>query len=246
MLCTQSYIQAIFSASNPRTASVAAFTAALISLPVGLPCAMVGIYMGAVHPEVTPILSLPVYLLTEQPVLLGGIAMGGIMLSLIGSIAGLSLGIGTMLSRDIFHRARVTLRARKIHKLAEDPEQQEIDITEIPTANHPYHLSELAVTRLIVLLTIALAAFIALVNEGSQVLFWNYLSMALRSGGIFLPLSFAIFASGTITNLSATLSMVFSTAAALLVVFFGAAGNPLFFGLAVSALFLGPCYLRHR
>lgn len=245
MLCTQSYIQAIFSASNPRTASVAAFTAALISLPVGLPCAMVGIYMGAAHPEVTPILSLPTYLLTEQPSLLGGIAMGGIMLSLIGSIAGLSLGIGTMLSRDIFHRARVTLRARKI-QIAEDPESQEIDITEIPTVNHPYHLSELSVTRLIVLLTIALAAFIAMVNEGSQVLFWNYLSMALRSGGIFLPLSFAIFAPGTITNLSATLSMVLSTAAALIAVFLGAAGNPLFFGLAISALCLVPCWLRHR
>lgn len=211
MLCTQSYIQAIFSASNPRTASVAAFTAALISLPVGLPCAMVGIYMGAAHPEITPILSLPTYLLTEQPFLLGGI-----MLSLIGSIAGLSLGIGTMLSRDIFHRARVTLRARKIHKLAEDPASQAIDITEIPTVNHPYHLSELAVTRLIVLLTITLAAFIALANEGSQVLFWNFLSMAL------------------------------STAAALIAVFLGAAGNPLFFGLAVSALCLIPCWLRHR
>lgn len=246
MLCTQSYIQAIFSASNPRTASVAAFTAALISLPVGLPCAMVGIYMGAAHPEITPILSLPTYLLTEQPSLLGGIAMGGIMLSLIGSIAGLSLGIGTMLSRDIFHRARVTLRARKIHKLAEDPASQAIDITEIPTVNHPYHLSELAVTRLIVLLTITLAAFIALANEGSQVLFWNFLSMALRSGGIFLPLSFAIFAPGTITAMSATLSMALSTAAALIAVFLGAAGNPLFFGLAVSALCLIPCWLRHR
>lgn len=246
MLCTQSYIQAIFSASNPRTASVAAFFAALISLPVGLPCALVGIYMHAAHPEVTPILSLPVYLLTEQPSLLGGIAMGGIMLSLIGSIAGLSLGIGTMLSRDIFHRARVTLRARKIHKLADNPEQQEIDITEIPTVNHPYHFSELAVTRAIVLATIALAAFIALANEGSQVLFWNYLSMALRSGGIFLPLSFAIFAPHTVTNLGATLSMALSTAAALSAVFLGAAGNPLFFGLAVSALLMVPSYLRHR
>lgn len=140
----------------------------------------------------------------------------------------------------------MTLRARKIHKIAEDPESQEIDITEIPTVNHPYHLSELSVTRLIVLLTIALAAFIAMVNEGSQVLFWNYLSMALRSGGIFLPLSFAIFAPGTITNLSATLSMVLSTAAALIAVFLGAAGNPLFFGLAISALCLVPCWLRHR
>lgn len=246
MLCTQSYIQAIFSASNPRTASVAAFTAALISLPVGLPCAMVGIYMHTAHPEITPILSLPVYLLTEQPPLLGGIAMGGIMLSLIGSIAGLSLGIGTMLSRDIFHRARVTLRARKIHKIASQPEVQEIDILEIPTANHPWHLSELTVTRLIVLATIALSAFIALANEGSQVLFWNYLSMALRSGGIFLPLSFAIFLPHTVSHRSATLSMALSTGAALAAVFLGAAGNPLFFGLAVSAVCLLPCLLFHR
>ena len=202
--------------------------------------------MHTAHPEITPILSLPVYLLTEQPPLLGGIAMGGIMLSLIGSIAGLSLGIGTMLSRDIFHRARVTLRARKIHKIASQPELQEIDILEIPTANHPWHLSELTVTRLIVLATIALSAFIALVNEGSQVLFWNYLSMALRSGGIFLPLSFAIFLPHTVSHRSATLSMALSTGAALAAVFLGAAGNPLFFGLAVSAICLLPCLLFRR
>ena len=41
-------------------------------------------------------------------------------------------------------------------------------------------------------------------------------------------------------------SMVLSTAAALIAVFLGAAGNPLFFGLAISALCLVPCWLRHR
>lgn len=40
--------------------------------------------------------------------------------------------------------------------------------------------------------------------------------------------------------------MVLSTAAALIAVFLGAAGNPLFFGLAISALCLVPCWLRHR
>jgi SSS family solute:Na+ symporter len=58
-------------------------------------------YMHAVAPGTTPILVLPTYLLQYEPVWLGGIAMGGIMLSLIGSIAGLSLGIGTMVSHDI-------------------------------------------------------------------------------------------------------------------------------------------------
>ena len=40
--------------------------------------------------------------------------------------------------------------------------------------------------------------------------------------------------------------MALSTVAALAAVFLGAAGNPLFFGLAVSALCLIPCWLRHR
>ena len=38
MICTQTYVQAIFSATTPKTASVGAFVAALISLPIGLPC----------------------------------------------------------------------------------------------------------------------------------------------------------------------------------------------------------------
>ena len=45
MICTQSYIQAIFSASNPRTASVGAFTAALIK---GMGCRYTsGKYLGS-------------------------------------------------------------------------------------------------------------------------------------------------------------------------------------------------------
>ena len=118
MICTQTYVQAIFSATTPKTASVGAFVAALISLPIGLPCAMIGMYMHAAHPEVPAILALPTFLLSYQPVVLGSIAMGGIMLSLIGSTAGLSLGIGTMLSRDIFCKVlHVTLdgAARRRH-----------------------------------------------------------------------------------------------------------------------------------
>jgi hypothetical protein len=39
---------------------------------------------------------------------------------------------------------------------------------------------------------------IALLNEGSQILFWNYMSMALRGGGVFLPLSVAVFFPGNL------------------------------------------------
>lgn len=116
MICTQTYIQAIFSAQDPQTASIGALVAALIVIPVGLPCVTIGMYMHAAHPEVSPLLALPVFLLKYQPLIVGSVAMGGILLSLISSIAGLSLGIGTMISRDILPHAKESgtlLRTRR-------------------------------------------------------------------------------------------------------------------------------------
>lgn len=206
MLCTQSYIQAIFSAATPRTAAVGAFTAALVTIPIGLPCAMIGMYMHATHPEVSPLLVLPTYLLTYQSPLVGGIAMGGIVLALISSIAGLSLGIGTMLSRDIFERLLgVTTGAARLR-----------------------------LNRIVVVAVIAAATAIAIVNEGSQILFWNYLSMALRGGGIFLPLTIAIFRPHAIAPAWAVASMVLSTVTALVAGAVGTSVSPLFIGLGVS------------
>jgi SSS family solute:Na+ symporter len=49
-------------------------------------------------------------------------------------------------------------------------------------------------TRMVVLAVILLAAIVAVMNKDSQVLLWNYMSMALR-GGIFLPLTLTIFDS---------------------------------------------------
>ena len=212
VLCTQSYIQAIFSASNPRTASIGAFTAALITIPVGLPCALIGMYMHAAHPEVAPLLALPAYLLTEAPAVLGSIAMGGILLSLVGSIAGLSLGIGTMLTRGIFTKL--------------------------------FHVegaaSELRLSRIVVLGVILAACAFSLANEGSQVLFWNYLSMALRGGGIFLPLTVAVFRPHAVSARVALMSMILSTLTAVVAAAMHTSVSPLFIGLGVSVITLLP------
>ncbi len=218
MLCTQSYIQAIFSASNPRTASIGAFMAALITIPVGLPCAMIGMYMHAAHPEVSPILVLPTYLLEYQPTLIGAVAMGGIVLSLIGSIAGLSLGIGTMLSRDILTKAFHVTKPQ----------------------------SQLQLTRAVVLGVIFLSSIIAILNEDSQVLFWTYLSMALRGGGIFLPLTLAIFRPHAVSGHWAITSMVVSTLTAIAAAILYPPVNPLFIGLVLSCLLLLPGYLQNK
>ena len=70
-------------------------------------------------------------------------------------IAGLSLGIGTMISRDILPHAKES--------------------------------GTLLRTRRVVLAVILLAAIVAVMNKDSQVLLWNYMSMALRGGRLYYP-----------------------------------------------------------
>ena len=195
VLCTQTYIQCIFSADTPLKAASGCFIAALIVIPIGLPSVTVGMYMHAAEPGTLPILVLPTFLVNHVPVLIGGLAMSGIILSLLGSIGGLSLGIGTMISHDI--------------------------------------LSPL-------LTVMILASLIAIMNRGTEILFWNYLSMGLRGGGIFLPLTLAVFWPGHLNADWAVFSMAGSTIAAITAALAKFPFDPLFIGLAVSFLLILP------
>lgn len=209
IICTQTYIQAIFSASDSRTAAVGAFAAALVVIPVGLPSIAIAMFMHAAHPDILPILVLPIYLLQYQPAWLGGIGIAGILLSLVGSIAGLALGIGTMVSKDLCYEMLHIRTSRTV----------------------------LWVNRITVLLVTFIASLIAILNLKSQVLGWNYMSMALRGGGVFLPLTLAIFVPGRLTPGWAISSMVLSTAASVIAAtIFHLPIDPLFIGIAVSAV----------
>ena len=213
ILCTQTYVQAIFSAANPKTAALGAFLAALIVIPVGLPCVAVGLYMRAFEPAVSPLLVLPIYLAEHLPPWIGGVALGGVMLSIVGSLGGLALGVGTMIANDILAPAFSVEDGRK----------------------------KLLLTRLVVLAVVVAACATAIANMGRQVLILTYLSMAFRGGGIFLPLTLAVFCPKCVTPRWALLSMIVSTAVAVLFsTVLTAPVNPLFIGLAVSALFLVP------
>lgn len=165
VISTQTYIQALFSAKDSKTAAVGCSVAALICIPVGLPSVMIGMFMHAHHPEIDAIQALPMYLVTYMPEWLGGVGIGALLLSAMGSIAGLALGIGTMISRDI---------VRNLWKNATST-------------------NLLWASRLSVLLVVIGAILFVFQHLDSSVLMWNYLSMALRGSGIFLPLTFAVF-----------------------------------------------------
>ncbi|NLY84181.1 MAG: sodium:solute symporter family protein [Acholeplasmataceae bacterium] len=213
VISTQSYVQALFSAANSRTAMTGCITAAAIVIPIGLPSAVIGMAVKTTNPELNSIDALPFYLLNFTPEWLGGAAMAALLLSALWSISGLVLGCGTMISRDIF-KAVLGISSCK---------------------------ALLWINRAAVLLITISALFVVFQNLDSFVLDWTYLSMALRGAGIFLPLSFAIIFKGRINKEAGLASMLAGIIVALFWKFFvPEAKDSLLPSLAFNLLFLIP------
>lgn len=212
VISTQSYIQAIFSARDSRTAAAGCIAAALIVIPVGLPSVMIGMFMHLQHPNIKSIEALPLYLLHYLPDWLGGIGIAAVLLSALGSIAGLSLGIGTMVSRDI---------VKNLWRSATS-------------------VNLLWASRLSVLAVTVCAVIFVFFRLDSSVLELNYLSMALRGSGIFFPLTFAVFFHGRINAALGMLSVAAGILVACLWELLSCPGSGLFPALACNLLFLLP------
>ncbi|KYZ78128.1 sodium:solute symporter [Anaerosporomusa subterranea] len=207
IISTQTYVQAIFAARDTRTAAAGSLVAALVTIPVGLPSIMIGMYMHANYPDMLPINALPMYMIYNLPEWLGGAAITALLLSSIGSVAGLALGVGTMLSRDIISELFGFSGAKRL----------------------------LWLNRTCILIITICAALFVFGNMQSLVLEWNFLSMALRGVGIFVPLTIAIFFPGKLPPKAAICSMIAGVAVSLLWnILYPEYKNPLFSGLAVS------------
>ena len=213
VVSTQSYVQSLFSAKNSRVAALGCLLAACIAIPVGLPSVIIGMFIKLHHPELNSIDTLPFFLCNYLPEWLGGAGLAALVLSCVGSIAGLSLGVGTLFSRDIFG---AVLKVRDSKKL-------------------------LWINKLTVL-TVTLAALVFIHSHlDSSVLQWNYLSMALRGAGVFLPMTAVIFFKGMVGKKAGLLSMFGGIASGCAWHFiFPTSPYTLFVSLFFNLLFLVP------
>ena len=213
VISTQSYVQSIFSAKDSKTAAAGCISAALVVIPVGLPSVMIGMFMSKMHPEINSIDALPMYLVTYLPEWLGGIGLGAILISAMGSLSGLALGVGTMISRDL---------VKNIWKGASST-------------------NLLWASRISVLLVTICAIVFVFFHLDSSVLEWNYLSMALRGSGIFLPLTFAVFFPGKVNRKFGIMAIIGGIVVACLWKYIAPWKiNGLFPALACNLLFLVP------
>ncbi len=180
VISTQIYLQAIFSARDVRAARNGAYLSAAVIPPLGIMGVVIGLYLRAFHPELAgnSAQALPFFLNTYFPAALAAFFSAGLLLVVLGTGAGLILGVTTNLDVDFF-------------------------TTTMGKINPRDHLIRL---RLLSLVVLGLSVILVLTGLDSAILQWSYLSMGLRGSAVFLGLCVVVFLrSWTSSTLTRTL-----------------------------------------
>ncbi|WP_305045806.1 sodium:solute symporter family protein [Geoalkalibacter sp.] len=206
VLSTQTYLQAVFSARDARTARRGALLSAALIPPLGLFGISVGLYMRRSMPDLDSARALPEFLLNHMPAGFAGPAFAALLIAALATAAGLTLGVGTTLRGDL-------LAARCFGR------------------------HELLLSRLLTLAAVLLALGLVLVNLGSAIMAWSFLSMGLRGATLYLPLLAAVFLGARTSKRGGALAIWLAPPTVILVGLLETPpAPPLFFGLAAALL----------
>ena len=234
VVCTQSYAQAIWSAATTNKARRGAVYCALLIPLIGAASTLVGMYMrghyiteselselvqaGEALPNSIGILkdslqAFPTFIIAHLPAWLGGIALGTLLINILGCGSGLVLGAATILTRDVYSNV--------LSLLKRTPRQ-----------------SQLAQTRLSIAVLLVLGVVAAHFMRGTFINDLGFLSLGLRAAALLLPLSFALWLPGRFKPKHVTASMIAGTAAMLAAWMLHLPADPMYYGLAASAVVL--------
>ena len=104
VLTTQTYAQAVLSGRTDRDGVGGAVISAFLIPPIGIGGILVGLYMranSALYMGVTAKTALTAFITAHMPPLLAGIVLGALFIAVVGTGAGISLGIATTIANDM-------------------------------------------------------------------------------------------------------------------------------------------------
>lgn len=212
VLSTQTYVQAIFAGRDARASRYGALVSAFFIPLSGVAGVLVGMHMKLSFPDMSAAQALPVFALIYLPPWLGGIVLATLLVAVIGTAAGLTLGISTMFTNDIF-------------KKYISPQASDHQV--------------LRVSRGILVIVVTLTLFFVTGNLKSMILQWSFLSMGLRGATIFLPLLGGIFFHKYISPKGGLLALIAGPVADLAWKLYYPQGiDPLYIGLLASLICL--------
>ena len=232
VVCTQTYAQGIWSAATTRKAKRGAvYCAALIPL-IGAACTLVGMYMRGHYVTATELAAMqaageqlpdgigvmenslqafPTFILAHLPAWLGGIALGTLLINILGCGSGLVLGAATILTRDVYGNILTALRRTP-------------------------RVSLLTQTRLSIVLLLLLAMVMGHFMQRSFINDLGFLSLGLRAAALLLPLSCALWLPGRFKPQAVTASMIAGTVVMLAAGMLALPGDAMYYGLVASSV----------
>lgn len=221
VLTTQTYAQGVLSGRTDKHAVGGALASAFLIPPIGIGGILIGLYMRAntaMYPGLTAKTALTTFVTAHMPPLLAGVILGALFVAVVGTGAGLALGISTIINNDIVKR--LTRRFDQLKKAD-------------------------ALAKLWIVVVLAAAGLLSCGSLGDTILQFAFMSMGLRGAVIFLPLNCALWLPGRIHRKYAVASILISP---LAVLFLGVLDvlpfDPLFVGIFVSVLIMGFGFLR--
>ena len=232
VLSTQTYAQGIWSARTDSIARKGALISALISIPIGFACVLVGMYMRTNYITANELDTLvaigkdipagigvmtssaqafPMFVVTHMPKFLGGIVLGTLLITIIIGGSGLTLGASTILVKDVFK-----------------PQ------------------NKLLISRLTIVGIQIIAITIAASFSGSYINDLGFLSMGLRTTATFVPLTLALFFPGRFKPKWVFFSIVFGTACLIFAEIMSLPIDSIYVGLTGSVLCCLLSYKPHN
>ena len=213
VLTTQTYAQAVLSAKSDAAARRGTLISAVLIPPIGAGGILVGLFMRAHHPGIAAKTALTAFATGYLPPVLSGIMLGTLFIAVVGTGAGLVMGISTIIRRDIL--------ARFFDKAAEDKAGS-------------------LMGKGIIILTLLLGVILSSGSLGDTILNFAFMSMGLRGAVVFVPMLCALWAPGKVNRKCAMGAIIAGPVVVLLCgTLFTLPGgiDPLFAGVTAALIF---------
>lgn len=220
VLTTQAYIQAVISARTLKLSRTGVLISAALIPLVGIAGIFVGMYMKLNYPDISPASALPLFIIEKIPALFAGMILATLLVALVGTGAGIALGLSSMICNDIY----------KVY-INKNPDDKKM----------------LTATRLVIVAILVAAALFTMGNMGSLILGWSFMSMGLRGAVAFGPLCTALFLPGRIPSRYAFTAMIVGPILVLVgKLWLPPIMDPLFLGVGGSLLVLVVGFMAGR
>ncbi len=215
VLTTQTYAQAVLSGKSDAAARRGTLISAVLIPPIGAGGILVGLFMRAHHPGIAAKTALTAFATGYLPPLLSGILLGTLFIAVVGTGAGLVMGIATIIRRDILARFSDRAADKKLGDL---------------------------LGKVIIVLTLLLGVALSAGSLGDTILNFAFMSMGLRGAVVFVPMLCALWLPGKVNRRCAMGAIIAGPVTVLLfgtLVKLPGGIDPLFAGVAAAMVCCG-------